>query len=290
MRLAFTKMHGCGNDFVVLDRRDDPLEPEAGWVSALGDRRRGVGFDQLVLLGPGDAGADAGVRFFNPDGGEAGACGNGTRCAAALLFERTGVRAPRLRTAAGVLAAECLPDGRVRVDLGRPRLGWAEVPMAAAADTLRPEGPWPEGLGTPAALSMGNPHVTFFVPELGGVDMERQGPALEHDGRFPERVNVGFARVLSPERLRLRVWERGAGLTLACGTGACAAAVNAARLGLTGRRVTVEADGGVLEVEWDAADRVWLTGPAVTSFSGAIELSDGVPAGAPAPAMEAAVG
>ncbi len=267
MRVPFTKMHGCGNDFVVLDERTHPLDLTPAQAAALCDRRLGIGCDQLVTLTPvpGDGNA-AFMRIRNPDGSEASACGNATRCVAALLAAATGLDRVAVHTVAGILASERLPDGRVRVDMGAPRLEWRDVPLAREVDTLHLPLP-----GNPAALSMGNPHATFFVDDVDAV--ETRGAALERVPLFPERANIGFARVLAPDRIRLRVWERGAGLTLACGSGACAALVNAARLGLCARRAAVEMDGGTLEIEWADDNRVWMTGPVATSFTGELDLA-----------------
>ena len=263
----FVKMHGARNDFVVVDERRRPLDLSAAAVAALSDRRTGIGCDQFISLHPPPPGTDADLRMRirNPDGSEAGACGNATRCVAELLFEENGRPYQVIRTLAGDLPAERLPDGRQRVDMGPPRLGWQDVPMLRAIDTLHLPLP-----GNPAACSMGNPHATLFVP--GTAVAETQGPTLETDPLFPERANIGFAQVLAPDRIRLRVWERGAGLTLACGSGACAALVNAHRRGLTGRRAVVEMDGGILEIEWARNDHVLMAGPAATSFRGTFTL------------------
>ena len=184
-----------------------------------------------------------------------------------LLFRENGRRIQVIRTVAGNLPAEILPDGRVTVDMGPARLDWREIPLAGPADTLHLPLP-----GDPAGLSMGNPHATFFVPDAEAYPVREAGPRLEHDRLFPERANIGFAQVLAPDRLRLRVWERGAGLTLACGSGACAALVNAHRRGLAGRRAEVIVDGGVLTIEWRADGHVLMTGPATTAFTGTVEL------------------
>ena len=264
MRVPFTKMHGAGNDFIVVDARPEGLELTAARIAALADRRTGIGCDQLVLLADAD-GADAAMRIFTPDGTEAGACGNATRGAADLLFRRSGERRRAIRTAAGALPCEVLADGQVRVDMGAPRLGWQDIPLAHPVDTLHLPLP-----GDPAAASMGNPHATFFGDDPD--DAARRGPLVEHDALFPERVNAGFAHVLAPDRLRLRVWERGTGLTLACGSGACAAVVNAHRRGLTGRSATVTLDGGVLEVTWREDGHVEMTGPVATAFQGCFDL------------------
>ncbi len=212
------------------------------------------------------------MRIFNPDGSEAGACGNATRCVMAWLAEREGRRAAVIRTIAGLLPAECLAEGRVLVDMGAPRLEWQAIPLARpVADTAHLPLRF-ESLADPAACSMGNPHVTFFVADLAHIPVERWGPSLEHHEIFPERANVGFAQIESPARLRLIVWERGAGRTLACGSGACAALVNAARRGLTGRRAEVILDGGILDLTWrEADDHVLMAGPAVFVFGGTLE-------------------
>ena len=267
MPIPFIKMHGAGNDFVVIDQRATPFEFSRDQVRRLADRRVGIGCDQFITLHPPPPQTDADLlmRIRNPDGSEAGACGNATRCVAELLFEQNGRPYQVIRTVSGDLPAERLADGRIRVDMGQPRVGWEEVPLAASMDTLHLP-----LQGDPAACSMGNPHVTFFVrdPDL----VQQHGPRWERDGLFPEGVNVGYARIVDETSMRLRVWERGAGLTLACGSGACAAVVNAHRRGLTGRRVAVEMDGGVLEIEWTDAGRVLMTGPVATSFRGEVEI------------------
>ena len=269
MRVPFHKMHGAGNDFVVVDERDAPLPLTARRVAALADRHTGIGCDQVIAVGRA-ADADATMRIFNPDGSEAGACGNATRCVAALLFRETGRAEQAIRTAAGILPSRCLSDGRVRVDMGPVRLDWQDIPLAHAADTLHLP-----LFGDPAAASMGNPHVTFFDEPLEGA--AERGRAVECDALFPQRTNVGFVQVLAPDRLRLRVWERGAGLTLACGSGACAALVNAHRRGLTGRRAEVVVDGGTLEIAWREDGHVEMSGPVATAFQGHVDL-DAFPA------------
>ena len=273
MRATFAKMHGAGNDFVVFDERARPLGLTPGQVRALADRRRGIGCDQLIRIEPTGPGADAFMRIQNPDGSEAGACGNATRCVAVLLAAESGRTRLTIRTVAGDLTAEILAADRARVDMGPARLGWQEIPLARAIDTLH----LPLALGPladPAAASMGNPHATFFVSDLAAVPIAELGPRLEHDPLFPERANIGIAPVLAPDRIRLRVWERGAGLTLACGSGACAALVNAHRRGLTGRAATLELDGGVLEIAWREDGHVLMTGPVATAFTGSVALAD----------------
>lgn len=270
--LPFRKMHGLGNDFVVLDARAQDLSITPARAAAIADRRFGVGCDQLILMEPPGDGADVFMRIRNPDGSEAGACGNATRCIASLVAAETGRDRIVVRTIAGDLPVEVLPGGLYRADMGPARLGWQDVPLARAMDTLH----LPlarDGLADPAACSMGNPHATFFVPDLDAVPVAELGPGLEHDPLFPERANIGFVQVLNPEHIRLAMWERGAGITLACGSGACAAVVNAARRGLTGRRVRVTLAGGDLEIAWREADgHVLMTGPVATAFTGELDL------------------
>ncbi|GBR72044.1 diaminopimelate epimerase [Gluconobacter kanchanaburiensis] len=255
MSLSFTKMHGLGNDFVVIDARDTDPALNAETIRGLCDRRFGIGCDQLVLLSaPTLEGADVRVRFFNPDGSEAGACGNASRCVVAFVGGT-----PTLQTAAGLLPT-ARNDALVTVDMGLPGLGWQDVPLARPCDTLTL--PMHEDA---AACSMGNPHATLFGDAARA---ETLGPDLECDPLFPERANIGFAQILSPTHMRLRVWERGAGLTLACGSGACAAVVNAVRRSLTERTCTVTMDGGDLQITWRQDGHVLMTGPAVTVFHG----------------------
>jgi diaminopimelate epimerase len=273
MPTPFCKMHGCGNDFVVLDARPAPLALTPARAAALADRRRGIGCDQLITMEPAPEGsaADVLMRIRNPDGAEAGACGNATRCIAALLGAETGRRHLVIRTAAGNLAADIQPDGQVQVDMGAPRLDWQDIPLARPTDTLRLE--LARGsVAQPAAASMGNPHATFFVADLDALPIAELGPVLEHDPLFPEQANIGFAQVLAPDRIRLRVWERTAGLTLACGSGACAALVNAHRRGLAARRATLILDGGELLIEWRGDGHVLMTGPVATAYTGSVDL------------------
>jgi diaminopimelate epimerase len=271
MRALFVKMHGCGNDFVVFDERERPLGFTKARAAALADRRTGIGCDQFITIErppPGSL-ATAFMRIRNPDGAEAGACGNATRCVAALLAADNGRKAQVIRTEAGDLPALVLAADRVTVDMGAPRLDWRDIPLARPMDTLHLDLP-----GDPAAASMGNPHATFFVDDIAALDIAARGPALEHDPIFPERANIGFAQVLAPDRIRLRVWERTAGLTLACGSGACATLVNAHRRGLTGRRATLLLDGGELDMDWRDDGHVLMTGPVVTAYTGMVELDD----------------
>lgn len=270
--VAFRKMHGLGNDFVVVDARAAPLPVTPALAAAVSDRHFGIGCDQFIVMEPPGAGADVFMRIRNPDGSEAGACGNATRCIASLVAEEAGRDRVVVRTIAGDLPVERLPGGLWRADMGPARLGWREVPLAHEMDTAH----LPLSLGPvadPAACSMGNPHATFFVADLDAIPVAEIGPQLERHPIFPDRANIGFAQVLSPQRIRLVMWERGAGMTLACGSGACATIVNAARRGLTGRRATVELPGGPLEMEWRADGHVLMTGPVATAFTGELDLA-----------------
>jgi diaminopimelate epimerase len=275
MLVPFAKMHGCGNDFVVLDARIRSPALTPATVVAVADRHFGVGCDQLIVLEAAD-GADVFMRIWNPDGSEAGACGNATRCVADVLFRETGQTIAIIRTISGDLSASATAGGQITVDMGPARLDWNDIPLARHVDTLRLDLS-ADGVAEPAAASMGNPHATFFVPDLAKVPINRIGPVLEHAPIFPERANIGFAQIIDIETIRLRVWERGAGLTLACGSGACAALVNAHRRGLTNRRARVIVDGGTLQIDWREDGHVLMTGPAVTAFNGAIDL-DAFPA------------
>ncbi|HEX2558635.1 diaminopimelate epimerase [Phenylobacterium sp.] len=273
MSRPFLKMNGLGNDFVVVDALAAPFAPSADEVRALADRGRGIGCDQLVAIEPSTA-ADVRVRFWNADGEAVGACGNASRCVAQWVMDRTGRDAAVLETDAGLLSAT--RAGRnVTVDMGRPRLRWDEIPLAEDMDTRGIElqvGPIDNPvLHTPGCVSMGNPHVVFFVSGAQAAPVREVGPLIERHMLFPEGVNVGFAQIKARDRIRLRVWERGAGLTLACGTGACAALVAAHRRGLVDRRATLELDGGELVIEWRVEDdHVLMTGPAVLEYEGTL--------------------
>lgn len=258
-------MHGAGNDFVVLDARHVPLPISAQGARWVADRNRGVGADQIILLEPAED-ADVFMRIINPDGSEAQACGNATRCVARILFEEGQRGAAVLRTLGGLLTVRRTAEGSIEADMGLAKLGWAEVPLSHAVDTLHLP-----LMGDPAACSVGNPHATFFVPDLSLVDIRTLGPRLEHDPLFPERANIGFAQVMTPDAIRLSMWERGAGMTLACGSGACAALVNAYRRGLTGRRAAVELPGGTLNITWREDGHVLMEGPTAFSFSGELD-------------------
>jgi diaminopimelate epimerase len=272
MSTGFVKMHGCGNDFVIMDERLEPLALSPARAAAIADRHTGIGCDQLVVIQTAGPGADAFIRILNPDGSEAGACGNATRCVAEVLSRETGKTSIVIRTISGDLPAFLRPDGQIQVDMGPARLDWTEIPLSRPMDTLRLDLS-ADAVAEPAAASMGNPHATFFVADLDAIPIVRIGPRLEHDRLFPHRANIGFAQVLDAATIRLRVWERGAGLTLACGSGACAALVNAHRRGLTNRRARVILDGGALEIEWRDDGHVLMTGPVATAFTGQIDQS-----------------
>lgn len=259
--LAFMKMHGAGNDFVVIDSRGRGAIVTPGLARALGDRNRGVGFDQLAEIRTAED-ADFALDFWNNDGSRAGACGNATRCVSDYVMRGSGVNAVDLMTARGHLRARRIADGRVSVNMGLPQFDWAEVPLSGPMDTLH----LPLA-GDPVAVGMGNPHCVFFVPDAEAVNLTAHGHAIEHNALFPQRTNVEFASVTGPDHLRMRVWERGAGITLACGSGACATAVAAHLRGLTGRQVRLDLDGGVLDIDW-LDDGVWMTGPVAHVFDG----------------------
>lgn len=259
--MAFVKMHGAGNDFVIIDSMHlAGGVMTAGLAAAIGDRHRGVGFDQLAELRPSDDDeADLNLDFWNADGSRAGACGNATRCVAQMVMVARGLECLRLRTARGVLLAENR-QGRIWVNMGAPLLGWQDIPLAQDCDT----GTLPMD-GNPAGVGMGNPHCVFFVPDADAAPVAELGRKTEHHPLFPQSTNVEFASVVAPDHLRLRVWERGTGITLACGSGACATAVAAHQRGLTGRQVRIDADGGQLQVDW-RDDGVWLSGPVAHVF------------------------
>jgi diaminopimelate epimerase len=274
MTRPFVKMNGAGNDFVVVNALETPFRPGEDQIRALGDRRTGEGFDQLISIEPSDT-ADAFMRVWNADGSMVETCGNALRCVGWLLMEANGSDKVLIDTAGGPTTATRAGDRQVTVDMGKPRLDWTQVPLAEEMDTRGIElqvGPIDAPLlHTPGAVSMGNPHVVFFTDRQDDGFVTGSGSLVEHHPLFPEGVNVGFANVLDRDHIRLRVWERGAGLTKACGTGACAAQVAAARRGLTDRKATVVVDGGELVIDWDAAtDHVLMTGPIEIERTGAL--------------------
>ncbi|HET7086869.1 MAG TPA: diaminopimelate epimerase [Rhizomicrobium sp.] len=270
---AFVKMHGLGNDFVVFDARDNAIALDGAKARAIADRHFGVGCDTVAVIRPGGAQADANILFFNADGSETESCFNATRCVARLLLDERGLARVKLSTQGGTLTCSDAGKGLVMVDMGPPKLEWQEVPLAAAVDTVN----FPLDIGGTSvpvsALSMGNPHCVLFVPDAEKAPLTQLGPKIETLPFFPRRTNVEFAQVLDPERIRMRVWERGVGVTLACGTGACATAVAAIRRGLTGRKLELVLDGGSLTIEWrDADNHVLMTGPTAMPFRGRLEL------------------
>jgi len=258
--MPFMKMHGLGNDFVVIDRRAGGPEVTPALARALGDRHRGVGFDQLAVI---DAvsGADAELTFFNADGSIAGACGNATRCISRHIMDELSLLRLEIVTERGKLTAEDAGNGLTSVNMGAPILDWRAIPLSDDVDihALPID-------GAPLATGMGNPHCSFFVEDADAVDLETRGAEMEHHPLFPERTNVQFAHVIGEDHLRMRVWERGVGVTLASGSSSCAVAVAAHRRGLTGRKVKLDLDGGQIQIDW-RDDGVWMTGPTTHVFS-----------------------
>lgn len=270
---AFLKMHGLGNDFVVFDARDSilPLTPDQ--ARKVADRHFGIGCDTVVVIRPGGASADATVSFFNADGSESESCFNASRCVARYLMDERGLIRVKLSTRGGLLVLSDAGKGQVTLDMGPPRLEWQQVPLAEQRDTQN----FPLEVGgatLPASvLSMGNPHCVLFVPDAENAPLLALGPRIENLPLFPQRTNVEFAQVLDEGRIRMRVWERGVGVTLACGSGACATAVAAMRRGLTGRKVELILDGGTLTIEWREEDgHVLMTGPTAMPFRGQVDL------------------
>jgi diaminopimelate epimerase len=273
--IPFRKMNGLGNDFVVVDARKGALSFSPDEVRAIADRKEGIGCDQLIALEPSRE-ADVFMRIFNADGGEVGACGNAARCVAGLIAAERGQRQVTIETESAVLGALVNDDGSVTIDMSAPRLAWNEIPLAEPFhDTRRIElhvGPIDAPvLHSPAVVNVGNPHCLFFVDDVEAHDLARFGPMLEHHPLFPERANISLVQVLAPDHLKVRTWERGAGLTRACGTAACAAAVAAARRALAGRKVKVSLPGGDLSIEWRESDgHILMTGPYALDFEGTL--------------------
>jgi diaminopimelate epimerase len=271
--IPFRKMQGLGNDFVVFDARDRAIPMTSPRARALADRHFGVGCDTLVLITPGNAQVDACLRFFNADGGEVESCGNATRCVARLLMDERGLSRVKLHSQGGMLTCSDAGKGLVTVDVGEPKFGWCDIPLSQDMDTGKFTIPLDGAEISAAAVLMGNPHCILFVEDAEAAPVTRLGPRLETHPLFPTRINVEFAQVIDRDHIRMRVWERGVGVTLACGTGACATAVAAFRRGLASRKVEVELDGGKLGVEWREADgHVLMTGPGKTVFQGQLDL------------------
>jgi len=272
MSRPFLKMNGLGNDFVVVEARSQPFAPSVSEVRGIADRADGIGCDQLIAIEASPR-ADAFMRIWNADGGEVEHCGNAARCVGWLILEAGGRDVARLDTPSGVLEIRRAGERQVTIDMGAPRLGWQDIPLEEAMDTRGIElevGPLGAPImHTPGCVSMGNPHVVFFVPDAEAAPVREVGSMIEHHRLFPQRVNVGFAQIKARDRIRLRVWERGAGLTRACGTGACAALVAAHRRAYVNRKATVEMDGGELVIDWRAEDdHVLMTGPVAVEFVG----------------------
>jgi len=272
--IPFRKMNGLGNDFVVLDARARPIALDAEDAQRIGNRSNGVGCDQVIIMEPSQK-ADVFMRIFNADGSEVDACGNAARCIALIAAEETGRSEVSVETNAGLLKANVNGADGITIDMGKPRFAWDEIPLAEPFhDTTGIElqiGPVDAPvLHTPSVVNVGNPHAIFWVKDVDAHDLGRFGPLLENHPVFPERANISLAQVTSRDSLRLRTWERGAGLTKACGTAACAAAVAAARKGLTGRQVTVELPGGVLFIDWTKDDHILMRGPAELEFEGTL--------------------
>ncbi|SEO72390.1 diaminopimelate epimerase [Rhodospirillales bacterium URHD0017] len=274
----FLKMHGLGNDFVVLDARTAALDLTPERRRVIADRHLGVGCDQLIVLEPPtEREADVFMRIYNPDGGEVQACGNATRCVASVVMDERKTDQVTVQTVAGLLESQKTGVGSnglpvISVDMGLARLDWREIPVAQACDTNH----MPVGIGPlqdPVGTSVGNPHATYFVDDAAAIPLGELGPKLEHDRFFPERANIGVAQLMGEGRLRLRVWERGAGITLACGSGACAAVVAASRRGLVPRKADVVLEGGTLTIEWLRDDHVLMTGGIALAFKGELDRS-----------------
>ena len=258
--LPFMKMHGLGNDFVVIDAREGEVALSKKIISGIADRHFGVGFDQLAVISKGEF--DAHLTFYNADGSESLACGNATRCIARYLMDETSKENLILTTMHGQIPAVDLGNGVTSINMGKPGLEWNKVPLSENIPTL--ELPIE---GSPTATGMGNPHCTFFVEDAEKINLEEMGPKFENHPLFPERTNVQFASIIARDQIRMRVWERGAGVTLASGSSSCATAVAANRKGLTEKKVQIELDGGILSVDW-REDGVWMTGPTMQVFTG----------------------
>lgn len=275
---TFLKMHGLGNDFVIFDGRIFPVPVSPAMAKAIADRKRGIGCDQVIVMEKGDKGAAAFMRIFNADGGEVESCGNAARCVAYLLMAERETDRIELATLGGPLRCQTAGDDTVTVDMGPPRLDWREIPMIQAVDTacfaLSVPGFHEPSLQSAAAVSMGNPHCVLFVENTETAPVAALGSAIETHPWFPSRTNVEFVEARGDGCLRMRAWERGAGVTLACGSGACAAVVSASLRGITGRKATVILDGGGLEIDWrESDDHVLMTGPTRFSFAGEVNLN-----------------
>jgi diaminopimelate epimerase len=267
MPLQFIKMHGLGNDFVIFDGRKNPIQFSKETLVKIAARRTGIGCDQVIIMEPSQK-ADVFMRIYNPDGGEINSCGNATRCVAWVMMEETGKHTISIETNADILKCDRIKDNLIRADMGQPRFEWNQIPLSEPRDTLHLAISLGE-LNDPVAVSMGNPHAIFVVADVDKIRVPKIGPTLEHYPLFPDRANISFAQPLSDTQVKLRVWERGAGETLACGTAACATLVGLHRRGLVSNKADILLPGGTLAVEWDkASNHVFMTGPVVLSFSG----------------------
>jgi len=267
-QLSFIKMHGLGNDFVIIDGRDENPGLTPASLRAIGDRHRGIGYDQLVVLEPSDR-ADVFMRIYNSDGTEAEACGNATRCVAYLMMKELEKDEVVIETVAGLLPGETMPNGNIMIDMGKPRMDWQDIPLAREQDTLHLDmeaGP----LKDPVAVNMGNPHVVFFVEDAEEIDLEKWGPILEHHALLPEKANISVASMNEDGSIRLRVWERGVGITLACGSAACATIVAASLRGLADGAARLHLNGGPLDMRWEWNGSVFMAGAIAYSFIGII--------------------
>jgi diaminopimelate epimerase len=274
-KLSFRKMHGAGNDFIVLDARERAVEISAEKAQWLCDRHLGIGCDTLVMLEP-SAEADVAVRFINGDGSVSATCGNATRCVADLLMRESGHDVARIATGGGVLAASRNAAGLITINMGTPKFGWAEIPLSESRNTLH-LGIEMGLMADPVAVNMGNPHMIFFVRDLAHIKMAEWGAKLEHNPLFPERANISAVQVLGENYIRMLVWERGAGLTLACGSAACAAVAAGVRRGLINAQCTVDLPGGTLEINWQKTDGatagdIFMSGPVAYVFEGVVEI------------------
>ncbi|SER21627.1 diaminopimelate epimerase [Faunimonas pinastri] len=279
--IPFRKMNGLGNDFAVVDARQAPVRPAPEIIARLADRANGIGFDQFITLESTRSGADVFMRIDNADGGEVAACGNATRCVGWLVMQESGERTALIETRAGLLGARQGEDTfTISVDMGEPKLDWRDIPLAEAfADTRAIElqvGPIDAPvLHSPSVVNVGNPHAIFWVDDIWAHDLERFGPLLENHPIFPERANISLAHVTADDAITMRTWERGVGITRACGTAACATMVCAARTRRTGRKATITQPGGILDMAWDERDHIWMTGPVEQEFTGFLNPETG---------------
>jgi diaminopimelate epimerase len=272
MTIKFRKMHGLGNDFVIFDNRFKRADSAKKGITRIANRRLGVGCDQVIFMESAKGEGDIFLDMYNADGSALEACGNGTRCVAHLLMQETGGEECLIETVAGLLHCSQFEDGIIQADMGAPRLEWSDIPLSEDRDTLNLGIGDGDTLENPVAVNMGNPHCVFFVNDVEKMDIETLGPSVERNSLFPQRTNVEFAQILSPDKIRMRVWERGTGVTMACGSGACATIVAAVRRGLTGRRVEIVLDGGSLYLEWRESDgHVLMSGPVTDVFKGIMD-------------------